>query len=82
MITSEEVATSPLELKTYRKLVKGDGINNLTIGGSPTDREIESLVSEDECAAATFVGQVSVPLQVVQETGLKDQVGKAYADDR
>jgi len=62
MIISEEQVLGRVELKTYRKKNEGDAINTPSIGGSATGQEIESLVSEDEFAGASIVGQVSIPL--------------------
>jgi len=73
----QEEARGQEELITYRKNLQRNGIKDPTTGESTLHPEIESLVSEDETAGATIVGQVSAPMQLVEETGLRRSSRKA-----
>jgi len=59
------------------KFVKGDGIQNPTIGRSLEDRDNGSLVYVEQALGDTTIGQVYVPSHFVGETGLRRSSRKA-----
>jgi len=73
----EEALQGCLELKTYEKHAEGDGTKNPSSSSTTADGEPEKVIYKQIGVEASSVGQVSIPLQLNGETGLRRSSRKA-----